>query len=123
MHDLPTHYFITPPLHYSVLPLPRHDRLDKFHDLFSQANILLRRDVRVWHAFFGHENILDMVFWNIAAQTCEAGRLAPFELAFRRQEEVDVHSQRVRMRRASRNRQAAIAGGNISSLLERFRPE
>src|SRR6266542_3979307 len=103
--------------------LARHDRLDKFRDLFSQANILLRRDVRVRHAFFRHENVLHMAFWNIAAQTGETGGLAPLELAFRRQQEVDVHAQRVRMRRAARNRQAAIARGNISSFFERLRLE
>src|SRR6266508_5593471 len=118
MHDLATHYSITPPFHYSILPLPRHDRLDKFDDLFSQTDILLGRDVRIRHAFFGHENILDMILWNIPAQAGEAGGLTPLELAFRRQQEVDVHSRRVRMGRAARNRQAAIARGDISSLFE-----
>src|SRR4029450_11644073 len=123
MHDLPTHYSPPPPLHYSILPLPRQDRLDKFHDLFSQTDIFLGRDVRVRRAFFGPQDILDMVCWNIPAQTCKAGCLAPLELAFRRQEKIHIRSQCVRMRRASRNRQAAIARGNISSLFERLRLE
>ena len=76
---------------------------------------------RVLHAFFGHENILHVVFRNIPPQACETRGLAPLELALRRKEKVQVYSQRVGMRRVSQIDQAPVARGDVSPFFQNCR--